>query len=270
VAAALRAERAGLTARVAELAGQVDRLQESVTTLSGLLFGSLSEKGGSPSRSKGRGGDDGGAGGDGGSGRAAGEAGAAAGRSWSRAAGSFAAGDRGTGHRCGYRPAVLSTQRLLSWRNQQHPLHGLLGQASRNDHVRYLSLHRLSQEAVLNRRAGNARLLALAREAGDPAIISHALTNIGLSQLALGDPGGQPTMDEALRVALDAGDVEDACRAYVGIAWHLLDWFRLGEAERYLTASMRLAEEAEFLGFLSYMQVERARLEFSRGSWDGR
>ena len=52
--AALRADKAGLTARVAELAGQVDRLQESVTTLSGLLFGSSSEKGGSPSRGNGR------------------------------------------------------------------------------------------------------------------------------------------------------------------------------------------------------------------------
>jgi transposase len=68
VAAALRAERDGLTARVAELAGQVDRLQESVTTLSGLLFGSSSEKGGSPARGNGRGGDAGGAGGAGGDG----------------------------------------------------------------------------------------------------------------------------------------------------------------------------------------------------------
>ena len=48
----------------------------------------------------------------------------------------------------------------------------------------------------------------------------------------------------------------------MNIVWHLLDWFRLGEAERYLTASMRLAEEAEFLGFLSYVHVARARLEF--------
>ena len=54
--AALRADKAGLTARVAELAGQVAGLQESVTTLSGLLFGSSSEKGGSPSRRNGRGG----------------------------------------------------------------------------------------------------------------------------------------------------------------------------------------------------------------------
>ncbi len=52
--AALRTDKAGLTARVAELAGQVARLQESVTTLSGLLFGSSSEKGGSPSRRNGR------------------------------------------------------------------------------------------------------------------------------------------------------------------------------------------------------------------------
>jgi transposase len=52
--AALQADKAGLTARVAELAGQMAELQESVTTLSGLLFGSSSEKGGSPARRNGR------------------------------------------------------------------------------------------------------------------------------------------------------------------------------------------------------------------------
>ena len=56
--AELRAENAGLNARVAELAGQVAALQESVTTLSGLLFGSSSEKGGSPARRTGREGGD--------------------------------------------------------------------------------------------------------------------------------------------------------------------------------------------------------------------
>lgn len=58
--AALRADKAGLTAQVAELAGQVARLQESVTTLSGLLFGSSSEKGkpGSPARKNGQAGGD--------------------------------------------------------------------------------------------------------------------------------------------------------------------------------------------------------------------
>ena len=128
-------------------------------------------------------------------------------------------------------------------------------------------LHMLAHQARESIVCGE-RAVTLARQAGDPAIISHALTNIGASQWLLGDPAGQRTIDEALRVALDAGDVEDACRAYVGIVWNLLDWFRLGEAERYLTASIQLAEEAEFLGFLSYMQVARARLQFARCSWD--
>ena len=112
------------------------------------------------------------------------------------------------------------------------------------------------------------RAAALAREAGDAAVTSHALTNIGVSRWGLGDPAGQPTLDEALRVALEAGDVEDACRAYVNLVRNLLDWCRLEEAERYLTAAMKLAEESEFFGILSYMQVMRARLEFARGSWD--
>ena len=54
LAAELRADKAGLNERVAELAGQVAALQESVTTLSGLLFGASSEKGGSPLRGNGR------------------------------------------------------------------------------------------------------------------------------------------------------------------------------------------------------------------------
>jgi len=112
------------------------------------------------------------------------------------------------------------------------------------------------------------RAAALAREAGDAAVTAHALTNIGVSRWSLGDPAGQPTLDEALRVALEAGDVEDACRAYVNLGRNLLDWCRLEEAERYLTAGMQLAEESEFFGILSYMQVMRARLEFARGSWD--
>jgi hypothetical protein len=60
--------------------------------------------------------------------------------------------------------------------------------------------------------------VALAREAGDAAVTAHALTNIGVSRWGLGDPAGQPTLDEALRVALEAGDVEDACRAYVNLS----------------------------------------------------
>jgi tetratricopeptide (TPR) repeat protein len=136
-----------------------------------------------------------------------------------------------------------------------------------------LALSNESQLCVLAHRAAEGiaygeRAVALAREVGDAAITSHALTNIGISRWHLGDPAGQPTIEEALRVALEAGEVEDACRAYINLTWSLLDWCRLDEAERYLTAGMKLAEDSEFFGYLSYMQVERARLEFARGSWE--
>ena len=108
------------------------------------------------------------------------------------------------------------------------------------------------------------RAVALAREVGDLAITSHALTNIGTSQWQLDDPAGPATLEEALRIALDAGDIEDACRAYVNIVWNLLDRYRLDEAERYLTAGVRARRGVpSSWRFLSYMHVEQARLEFS-------
>jgi tetratricopeptide (TPR) repeat protein len=164
------------------------------------------------------------------------------------------AGNRGDAERAG-REAVEVLEKAGDAR--------LLALALSNQSQLHMLAHQVRESISCGERAA-----ALAREAGDPAIISHALTNIGVSQWYLGDPAGQRTLEEALRVALDAADVEDACRAYVNIVWQLLDWFRLGEAERYLIASIHLAEETEFLAFLSYMHVEQARLEFCRGSWD--
>ena len=52
-------------------------------------------------------------------------------------------------------PAVL----VLTYRddelNREHPLHGLLGQASRSDHVQHVPLRRLSQQAVRQLSAGS-------------------------------------------------------------------------------------------------------------------
>ena len=164
------------------------------------------------------------------------------------------AGDRTAAERAG-REAISVLERAGDSR--------LLALALSNESQLCMAACRFAESIAYGERA-----IALAREAGDAAVTAHALTNIGVSRWGLGDPAGQPTLDEALRVALEAGDVEDACRAYVNLVRNLLDWCRLEEAERYLTAAMKLAEETEFFGILSYMQVMRARLEFARGSWD--
>jgi DNA-binding CsgD family transcriptional regulator/tetratricopeptide (TPR) repeat protein len=139
----------------------------------------------------------------------------------------------------------------------------LLALALSNQSQLHMLAHRLPESI-----ADGERAAALARQVGDPAIISHALANIGTARWQLGDPVGEAVLDEALRVALAAGDVEDACRAYANISWSLLDEYRLAEAEPRLRAAVRLGEEAEFLGFLSYFHVEQARLELARGRWD--
>ena len=79
---------------------------------------------------------------------------------------------------------------------------------------------------------------------------------------------GSAELLDAIRIALEVDDMEDASRAYVNLVWQLLDDFRLDEAERYLDEGMELARRAEFIAFFQYMQMERARLELGRANWD--
>jgi DNA-binding CsgD family transcriptional regulator/tetratricopeptide (TPR) repeat protein len=136
-----------------------------------------------------------------------------------------------------------------------------------------LALSNMSQLSMLAHRCAETiefgeRALVLARRAGDAGITSHTLANIGTAQWFLGDPAARSTLEEALRIAVRAGEAEEACRAYVNLTWNLLDWYRLDEAEGYLTDAVRLAEGAEQLGFLTYMHMEQSRLAFGRGAWD--
>ena len=135
------------------------------------------------------------------------------------------------------------------------------------------ALSNQAQLLVLAGRAAEAiavgeRAVAMARELDDPGVLSHALDTVGTAAWDLGRGDGPALLDESLRVALDAGEVEHACRAYVNIAWHLADDLRLDEADRVLDRSIELAEEAEFLGFLRYMHVMRGSIQVARGRWD--
>ena len=140
---------------------------------------------------------------------------------------------------------------------------GLLGLTLSNQSQLMMLAHRTAEAIVLGERA-----VALARKAGDDRTLSHALNNVGTARWFEGNPACEAMIEEALQVALAAHDTEDACRAYVNLTWTLLDRFQLDEAEGYLQQAVKLAEEAEFLGFLSYMRTEQARLALARGQWD--
>jgi DNA-binding CsgD family transcriptional regulator/energy-coupling factor transporter ATP-binding protein EcfA2 len=112
------------------------------------------------------------------------------------------------------------------------------------------------------------RAIALARELADAAILSHALLNVGSARWQLGDPAAWALLEESLRVALTAGEVEHACRAYIVVARHQLDDFHLGDAERSLAEGIGLAEHHDHLGYLGYLSVELGELKLARAAWD--
>jgi DNA-binding CsgD family transcriptional regulator/tetratricopeptide (TPR) repeat protein len=112
------------------------------------------------------------------------------------------------------------------------------------------------------------RAIGMARELGDAGLLSHALNNVGTALIDLGDPDGQPLLDESLAVALDAGEVEHACRAYVNLAWKLLDQLEFAKAERLLDDAVELADESEFHAFRAYLRVTRALVYLALGRWD--
>lgn len=112
------------------------------------------------------------------------------------------------------------------------------------------------------------RSISLARPAGDAAVLSHALNNLGSARWRAGDPNGRALVEESLRLALDAGEVEHALRAYAALAWRLLDDLEPAEAARYATAGIALADRAEHIGFLQYLTVERAMIALAGARWD--
>ena len=112
------------------------------------------------------------------------------------------------------------------------------------------------------------RAVALARDVGDAAILSHALLNVGSARWQLGDPVAWSLMEESLRVALAAGEVEHACRSCVVLGWHQLDDLHLDDAERTLAEGISLAERHDHLGCLGYLTVELGMLKLARAAWD--
>jgi DNA-binding CsgD family transcriptional regulator len=133
-----------------------------------------------------------------------------------------------------------------------------------SNHAQLLSLAYHSARSI----EVGERAAELAGEIGDQAVLTHALTNIGMSLWTRGDRNGQAVLERALSIALAAGETEHALRAYVGLASSLLDDFRLGEAGDRLAAGIALADRAEQIAYLSFLTLERARLHLLRGEWD--
>ncbi|GIJ72309.1 AAA family ATPase [Virgisporangium ochraceum] len=113
-----------------------------------------------------------------------------------------------------------------------------------------------------------AEAVTVARSVDDPALLSHALNNWATAGWRIGDPDAEARLVESLRVALDAGETDHACRAYVNLVWSLIEDRRWDDADRYLTESIGYADGTEFVGFLAYLLVARGLVYLATGRWD--
>ncbi|MBP2329875.1 DNA-binding CsgD family transcriptional regulator/tetratricopeptide (TPR) repeat protein [Kibdelosporangium banguiense] len=142
-----------------------------------------------------------------------------------------------------------------------------------DDRLLALALSNKSQLHMLARRSEEAiRIgqfaIALARNVDDPAILSHALNNVGSALWHLDSTKGREMVEESLQVALAAGAIDDACRAHVNIICALLEDALPDEASEYLPDALELAGESENLMYFSHFTALRAAIGLATGAWE--
>ena len=114
-------------------------------------------------------------------------------------------------------------------------------------------------ENMYSRRAEGARD---GRELGLEELQAHALDNIGLSRVGLGDRGGFDDVERSIEIA-DAINSVESVRGHGNLASALDD---LGELERSFHARKEARRRAERFGFddwLFWLRGEEALVSFS-------
>jgi len=111
------------------------------------------------------------------------------------------------------------------------------------------------------------RVLALAEEIGDPALISYALNGIGLSEIYAGRDGSA-SLEQALRVALDAGLQEGAGRAYSSLQEAYATRHRFADSERSFAEGMAYCDGRELGVFALCLRGWREQVLMLTGKWD--
>ncbi len=113
------------------------------------------------------------------------------------------------------------------------------------------------------------RAIALAERLGETETLVHALANIGSARDFAGGDHGNEELTRSLQLALAAGLVDQAGRAFTNLAWHALWAMRLDEAEQRLAAAIAYVAEHDLDNYRWYLLATQAALRVRRGDWDG-
>ena len=127
---------------------------------------------------------------------------------------------------------------------------------------RFATLAGESDEAIRQAR----KALEMAEEIGNDALRSHALNNIGIARITLGDFGGLDDLEECVRIAVEANSPESV-RAYGNLGSVLLD---LGQIARSLATTkegLKLAQRFGLGDWLGWLESELIWEMYYDGRW---
>jgi DNA-binding CsgD family transcriptional regulator/tetratricopeptide (TPR) repeat protein len=112
-----------------------------------------------------------------------------------------------------------------------------------------------------------AKALSFAERLGRKDLVCAALITKGMCAIHSGQDG-IGFLEQALRLALEAGDEHNACNAYMCLQDACLSLQRLDEAEVYFKAGMAIGERRELRGTTRCLRVEHADTLLLQGNWD--
>ncbi len=127
-------------------------------------------------------------------------------------------------------------------------------------------LHGLAEEHTAALGWGR-RALALAWELGETETLVHALTNIGVAELKLGDQTGHATLEMALTTALAHELHDHVGRAYANLACAAIEVRDYAQGLRYLEEGLAYVTARDLDTYGPYMRGWRARARFEQGHW---
>jgi DNA-binding CsgD family transcriptional regulator len=110
---------------------------------------------------------------------------------------------------------------------------------------------------------------ALARQLGDTATLSHALTNIGAAKLDVGlMEEGRSLLEESLRLALTANLEEAVCRAWTILATEPMQEWQFDLAKRALDEGIAYTTDHDIESYRLYLQGYQAAWLVYRARWN--
>ena len=115
---------------------------------------------------------------------------------------------------------------------------------------RFATLAGESDEAIRQAR----KALEMAEEIGNDALRSHALNNIGIARLTLGDFGGLDDLEECVRIAVRP--ILQSVRAYGNLGSVLLDLGQIARSFATTKEGLELAQRFGLWDWLGWLESE--------------